>query len=184
MLVADPHPFVSPNRTVLKKAVILISPTVICRQSHTFVVQSQRMARGIIYIFPPPDLYEGKGLSVLNIPLQFHVKHKNVHPTFKSLKFVHPIIPICIDLFPVAKSPKASRLSRKKAANGSQSKGNHFRSHCYQVSGGVYVEVVVWRITHNTPVSIKFWADAVAGLLSTSAIYGSLLPEQEPMDWE
>ena len=48
----------------------------------------------------------------------------------------------------------------------------------------MYVEVVVWNITHNVPVSIKFWADSVASLLSSSAIYRSLLPEPEAMDSE
>ena len=46
----------------------------------------QKMARGIICIFPQPDLYEGRRLSFLNIPLQFNVKHRNVHPTLILLK--------------------------------------------------------------------------------------------------
>ena len=61
---------------------------------------------------------------------------------------------------------------------------NHFRSDRYQLSGNVFVEVVVWRITHNVPVSIKFWADSVSSLLSSSTIYRSLLPEPAAMDWE
>ena len=64
MLGADPHPFVSHNRTVLKKAAILISPTVIGRPFHTFFGAEQRMARGIVFNFPQPDLSEGRKLSV------------------------------------------------------------------------------------------------------------------------
>ena len=86
MLRADPHPFVSLNRTVLKKAAILISPTVIGRPFHTFFGAEQRMARGIVFNFPQPDLCEGRKLSVINIPLQFHVKQGNVHPIQISIK--------------------------------------------------------------------------------------------------
>ena len=75
-------------------------------------------------------------------------------------------------------------MCKRKATLGSQTKKYHFRSHCYQISGNLFVKVVVWRITHNGPVSIKFWADSVASLLSSSAIYRSLLPEPEAMDWE
>ena len=61
---------------------------------------------------------------------------------------------------------------------------SQFRSYCYQITGNIFVEVVVWRINHNVPVSITSWATAVARLLSSSAIYRSQLPEPEPMDWE